>query len=778
MVYAETERYTLYQGKMQDELNNLESNSVDCIITDPPYELGFMNKSWDSTGVAFQKSTWEKCLRVLKPGGYLLSFGGSRTFHRIVCAIEDVGFEIRDTIMWIFGCYSEDTQVLTNNGWKYFYDLDKTDMVLQWDKSTNKLSWIKPLNYFEYDIDDELCVFENRHISQMVTKNHKVACQIKARRKDFSEYQLIEAQDIKPSWILNFPLAGELDGYITESDAYIIGWWLTDAYRHKDGKACMFTQSKPHTLSKLRNWFDEHNVKYSEYVRHYSNPNHRDEHTFYVTGQLADKLLASYPNRELTWDVLNWDTNSRKALLDGLMDGDGSFRHHQYAKTFWSQKQERLDIFQALCISLNYRASISDKGCVNFNIAHNSTQTQTKHHKANIPYKGKVYCLETETGAFVVRRNGKAFISGNSGFPKSMNIGLAIDKKLGVESEVGGVKPGHQDFVNRTTDGDTKFEGGMEGFDRPWLHDVKKREMYHYEKIPVSELAKNWQGWGTSLKPSFEPIIVARKPLDGTCVDNILKWNVGGINIDECRVETCETLVHGGKLNKSPADDRTGRALGMFADGTENKFIQNPNGRFPANTILTYDEEDFDEVCGGFPSTKSTGGCGEASIKSGLNGSVYMGGWSHDTPGSHIGGLGDTGSAARYFYCAKASKADREEGLESSDGKRVNVHPTVKPTSLMRYLIRLVAPKDAVILDPFMGSGSTGKAAMIESNAYNKNYKFIGIEMTESYLPISQARIEYGINYIDEESSKKSIKSQTAKPIPTDKPKSSNKKLF
>lgn len=96
----------------------------------------------------------------------------------------------------------------------------------------------------------------------------------------------------------------------------------------------------------------------------------------------------------------------------------------------------------------------------------------------------------------------------------------------------------------------------------------------------------------------------------------------------------------------------------------------------------------------------------------------------------------------------------------------------------MRYLIRLVAPKNSIILDPFMGSGSTGKAAMIESNAYSKNYKFIGIEMTESYLPISQARIEYGINYIDAESPKKSIKSKTAEPVSTDKPKSSNKKLF
>ncbi len=102
-IYCKNNLYTLYLGKMQEELDNLEDNSVDSIVTDPPYELNFMNKGWDNSGVAFQKDTWEKCLRVLKPGGHLLAFGGSRTYHRIACAIEDAGFEIRDTIMWIYG---------------------------------------------------------------------------------------------------------------------------------------------------------------------------------------------------------------------------------------------------------------------------------------------------------------------------------------------------------------------------------------------------------------------------------------------------------------------------------------------------------------------------------------------------------------------------------------------------------------------------------------------------------------------------------------------------
>ena len=102
-LYAEKEQYKLYKGSMLNMLEVIEPDTIDSIVTDPPYELGFMGKSWDNTGIAFKQETWEKCFEVLKPGGYLLAFGGTRTYHRIACAIEDAGFEIRDTIMWLYG---------------------------------------------------------------------------------------------------------------------------------------------------------------------------------------------------------------------------------------------------------------------------------------------------------------------------------------------------------------------------------------------------------------------------------------------------------------------------------------------------------------------------------------------------------------------------------------------------------------------------------------------------------------------------------------------------
>jgi len=392
-LYSSNENYKLYQGNMLDMLEVIETNSIDSIITDPPYELNFMGKGWDNSGIAFQPSTWTKCYEVLKPGGYLLAFGGTRTFHRIACAIEDAGFEIRDTIMWLYG----------------------------------------------------------------------------------------------------------------------------------------------------------------------------------------------------------------------------------------------------------------------------------------------------------------------AGFPKSMNIGLAIDKKNGVDNRTGNIKTD-----GKATDSNSGCYNMNNG------KDTMKKE--YEERIAQNE----WQGWGTALKPSFEPIIVARKPFKGSLVDNVIEYGVGGINIDECRVGNEEMKAQvSGKTSRAFQSEKTTTAGGKGIDHI---------GRFPANTILTYDETPSDE-------------------------------------------------RLRYFYCAKASKKDRDEGLDNqqeqkvNDGRqtpidnpfqrgetpRKNTHPTVKPTELMQYLIRLVTPNGGTILDPFNGSGSTGKAAMYENKERHKNYKYVGIELTEEYLPIAKARIEYVCNKVEESDKQMSI---------------------
>lgn len=379
-------------------LRFLEDNSIDSIVTDPPYELGFMGKKWDASGIAYDQKVWEECLRVLKPGGHLLAFSGSRTYHRMVCAIEDNGFEIRDQIMWVYG----------------------------------------------------------------------------------------------------------------------------------------------------------------------------------------------------------------------------------------------------------------------------------------------------------------------SGFPKSLDVSKAIDKRAGVEREVVGERAG----------GAGKL---ME--ERPW------NQADDYEKnititAPATPEARQWQGWGTALKPAHEPICVARKPLIGTVAENILEHGTGAINVDGCRVGTETTTT-----------TRNGNSRA--------------HGRFPANLI----HDGSEEVLAGFQDRQGFSGGGENGAGFQSN---YVGGEKHrrNIPAQTFN---DSGSAARFFYCAKASKRDRDEGCEGMEEKanRINApreceeenfssshknhHPTVKPSSLMRYLCRLVTPPGGLVLDPFTGSGSTGKAAVLEG------FRFIGCELSQEYAAIAEARISHAL---------------------------------
>jgi hypothetical protein len=221
-----------------------------------------------------------------------------------------------------------------------------------------------------------------------------------------------------------------------------------------------------------------------------------------------------------------------------------------------------------------------------------------------------------------------------------------------------------------------------------------------------TDAARQWEGWGTALKPAWEPIIVARKPLVGTVSENVLKFGTGGLNIDGCRVGEDTIKTQGG--------DKFPGVYGTYATCPESVHL----GRWPANLI----HDGSDEVVGLFPNTQPSKG-----VYVRKTGDRQFLGLMGDGSTNEPDGLCDSGSAARFFYCAKSSKSDRGEG---------NNHPTVKPLALMRYLCRLVTPPGGVILDPFMGSGSTGKAAEIEG------FKFIGIELLKEYAEIAKRRID------------------------------------
>ena len=246
-------------------------------------------------------------------------------------------------------------------------------------------------------------------------------------------------------------------------------------------------------------------------------------------------------------------------------------------------------------------------------------------------------------------------------------------------------------------------------------------------------------GWGTALKPAHEPIVLARKPLIGTVANNVLTHGTGGLNIDGSRVGNEGGTARDGKAdqpNESGWENMRGHGVAQLN-----------SGRWPANFI----HDGSDEVLELFPDTKS----GAVKPYQRANRDSYSGSMPAE---STFNKEGDSGSAARFFYCAKASKRDRNEGLDGfeakfspkmSDGiggkehnpdtatKKLNHHPTVKPTTLMQYLVRLVTPPNGIVLDPFMGSGSTGKACAYEG------FNFIGIDQSAEYVEIARARIEY-----------------------------------
>ncbi len=274
-------------------------------------------------------------------------------------------------------------------------------------------------------------------------------------------------------------------------------------------------------------------------------------------------------------------------------------------------------------------------------------------------------------------------------------------------------------------------------------------------------LKDEWQGWGTALKPALEPITVARKPLIGTVAENVQAYSTGAINIDGCRVGFASekdkaAAFPGGKTTSHGAGSLAGPASAQDVSRGGFEAERNSVGRWPANLI----HDGSDDVVAVFPRTGPAQG-GKHSGRKGTRDDVGEYGFGRveiNRP------TDDGGSAARFFYCAKASKKDRDEGLETpekpfvqfqtgngasgkpsslSEGRETaykNNHPTVKPTELMRYLCRLVTPPGGTVLDPFMGSGSTGKAAILEG------FNFIGIEREAEYINIAKARLEAAMN--------------------------------
>ena len=332
-----------------------------------------------------------------------------------------------------------------------------------------------------------------------------------------------------------------------------------------------------------------------------------------------------------------------------------------------------------------------------------------------------------------------------SGFPKSLDVSKAIDKAAGAERKVVGERK-----RNGGPAGMTEDKGWHSG---PMAHDDSKVRITE----ATTEAAKQWEGWGTALKPANEPVCLARKPLsEPTVAANVLKWGTGALNIDGCRVP-----LDGEKKTSGGCAGKTALHEGGISDRVAE---DNTKGRWPANVI----HDGSEEVLNGFP--YAPGQYGKAKTDGTPKNNKIFGAMKHGTL-NPVPREDATKSAARFFYCAKTSRAERNAGCESMEGKKVsrmntqngseekgeswspidertgktrdrfasvqeNNHPTVKPISLMAYLVRLVTPPRGIVLDPFLGSGSTAIAAIREGHPW------VGIELIESHVAIAQARID------------------------------------
>ena len=318
-----------------------------------------------------------------------------------------------------------------------------------------------------------------------------------------------------------------------------------------------------------------------------------------------------------------------------------------------------------------------------------------------------------------------------SGFPKSHNIGKAIDKAAGAEREVvGRTKTPFK--VDAAAHRGTSLQGSVNGDFSKQVDENGYRYTEH--TAPATSEAKQWDGWGTALKPAIEPIILARKPLVGTVANNVLAHGVGGLNIDACRVATDEAIACHRGTNGAAGNTYGNRD--EYIPGSANAENTHTKGRFPANVLLDEHAAKEMDKQSGWQKDGTAVRRNRKNSEANPNG-IYS---SHVREAEPDQTFGSGGGASRFFpvfkYQAKAPKRERPV-IVREDGTKVQ-HPTVKPLKLMEWLVTLITPEGGTILDPFAGTGTTLQAAT------NKGFNPIGIEADADYIQLIHQRMEGG----------------------------------
>lgn len=715
----------LYLGDCKEILPGLPANSVDSIVTDPPYGWLFMGKKWDyeipSVGL------WKEVFRVLKPGGYAVVACGTRTQHRMAVNLEDAGFEIRDVIAWLYGCLSDDTEILTIDGWEHYHKNIDKNPVLCYNIANDEFSFNKPLRSFHYENKHTAYRIQSDNTDQIVSRNHRVIVE-QSGRKVFKYAEELETKESVPfleslqdlpetiydneshTGIKKYDLLSRVQKHHISQKAQkrntlfnrspMSGLWKKFYDTKKQARKILFKtmqrknkRNKPNN-SQIRQNGIEISQKWNE---------RRKEPCMERWSNLFQKAWKLQTSKICQMSKRIFEYVTKRRLCYGTSSNNGSVNEEMFNKAGSSP---------------SYQSQSSRQQIGKLNVISDKQSTQnirgTRAKITPIKYKGNVWCVETSTGAFVARRKGKIFITGNSGFPKSLDVGKAVDKELGNDRDIIDKKDVGPELSH------SSYNSGK--LDRKVM-DVTKGET-------------PYEGFGTALKPAMELWTLCRKPLsEKNVAKNVLKWGTGGINIDGCRVGTAVVNTHS-RGNNGAFPKRTGEV--SVEESGRKKDQRNVNkgsrtGRYPSNVI----HDGSEEVLELFPYTKS--GFMAKDTKRNQGGG-YAGGFPQDRIGAHDT-LGDSGSAARFFYCAKASGSERNAGLPFG---QKNNHPTVKPLALMKYLCRLVTPKGGTICDPFAGSGTTGCGAVSEG------FSFIGIEQDPESLDIAEKRIAYYLNLFKE----------------------------
>lgn len=749
-------------GNNIDVLKQYPDNYFDSIVTDPPYGLGkepnaeelmkdwinqgyheisgsgFMGKEWDA--FVPQPIFWKEVFRVLKHGGHVVAFYGTRTYDWGVMAMRFAGFEIRDCIQWLYGCLSDDTEILTKNGYIQYHKFIKIpnfeqQEILIYDSENDIYKWEKPERWNEYNIHKDTCYrIESDSTNQIVSRNHR--CLIEREGElVFIEAEYLSKVEYMPTLSDDFLLLQNPEILQPSMQRVLSRSRMEETRTQRKGSVVRKNERKLSLIS---------NGRKKSIMERRDNLSEKERILFGSQVEVCEMPKGVYSDGEEGWLRCGVSLDNGKAVEQTSIE-NGMRTSYRPQSNEQQHKQPNV-----ICDKQGTQAIRTWR-----------SYSTTLATVTPIEYSGVIFCPTVSTGAFVARRNGNIFLTGNSGFPKSHNISKAIDKLYGTEREVVGfIKEGHEPLKSGHTD---KSGGGFIGEERsPELKIT----------ISASEEAKKWDGWGSALKPANEPIVLARKPLEKglSIAENVLKYGTGGINIDGCRIVLSKGDDPRLGGNGSWKTDKA--AENVYEGGYEGLNIESsPLGRFPANIILgcsCEDESNHEEDCPIKILDKQSGILKSGAIKKSYeykNNGFSLGKPSGKTKQMHES---SEGYASRFFYCAKASKSERNKGLDGFEEKETkygsngggmpsgnsnpnktttaNFHPTVKPVKLMQYLVCLITPPNGKVLDPFCGSGTTGIACKLEG------VEFVGIEQDPEYTKIAEARIS---NWIEEKEIKK-----------------------